>query len=196
MIRKPRSSRLGPPWLAAAALLAAQPASADDAPVVSRYGFCITESEGRCLEVAVPGTVVDYERLPEDESGGRYIAFYSRQQARPGLVLVHILYGEDQDSAVSYVLPDAPRADLAALRGQLERVVAANPGTGSIVATALVAAPPGAAPRGADPESFVFSRIAVPSPGEYSGKVVGLDGKPAPGTDTVSFSVIRRPSAN
>lgn len=182
--------------LAACALQLAPRAAADEAVVVSRYGFCITESEGRCLEVALPGAVVDYERLPEDEAGGRYIGFYSRQKARPGQVVVHVLHGEDQESAVRYVLPQPPAGDPAALRGKLERIVAAHPGAGSIVVTALVPAAAGAGSEGADPESFVFSRIPVPSPGEYSGKVVDLDGKVVPGTDAVSFSVIRLPPAN
>ncbi len=196
MSGKPVGSWVGRVLLAACALQVSPPAAADDALAVSRYGFCITEAEGRCLEVAMPGAVVDYERLPQDDGGNRYIGFYSRQQARKGLVLVHLLYGEDQDSAVRYVLPEPPAGDAAALRRKLEQVLAAHPGSGSIVVTALAAAGAGATPRATETESFVFSRIAVPGPGEFSARVVGLDGKLAPGTDPVQFSVIRLPPAN
>jgi len=168
------------------------PAAADDALVVQRYGFCISESEGRCVEVALPGAVVNYERLPEDEHGDRHIAFYSKQKVRPGTLLVHLLYGEDQETQVIYVLPEGRAGDPAALRRTLEQVVRQNEGTGSITVTAHVAAPT----KTAINETYVFSRIAVPSPGYFSGRVVGRDGKVAAGTETITFSVIRRPAAD
>jgi len=168
------------------------PVRADDALVVQRYGFCITESEGRCVEVALPGAVVDYERLPEDEHGGRYVAFYSKQQVRPGTLVVHLLFSEDQETQVNYVLPDGPVKDTAALRRTLEQVVRRNEGPGAITVAVHVAAPAKAETH----ETYVFSRVVVPGPGYYSGRIVGVDGKIVQGTEPVTFSVIRRPATD
>jgi hypothetical protein len=166
------------------------PVRADDAIVVKRYGFCITESEGRCVEVALPGAVVNYERLPEDEHGDRYVEFYSLQRVRPGTLVVHLLYGEDQETQVNYVLPDGAAGDTAALRTTLEQVVKRNEGPGAITVAVHLAAPA----KSQSDETYVFSRIAVPSPGYFSGRVVGGDGEIVEGTEPVTFSVIRRPA--
>ncbi len=178
-------------WMLGLAQLPA-PVRADDALVVQRYGFCVTESEGRCVEVALPGAVVDYERLPEDEHGGRYVAFYSKQRVRPGTLVVHLLYGEDQETQVNYVLPDGPVNEQAALRSKLVQVVRRNEGPGAITVAAHVAAPTKAEAN----ETYVFSRVVVPGPGYYAGRIVGIDGKIVQGTEPVTFSVIRRPATD
>jgi hypothetical protein len=168
------------------------PVRADDALVVQRYGFCITESEGRCIEVALPGAVVNYERLPEDEHGGRYVAFYSKQQVRPGTLVVHLLYSEDQETQVDYVLPDSPVNDTTALRRTLAEVVRRNEGPGAITVVAHVAAQTKTEAH----ETYVFSRVLVPGPGYYSGRIVDIDGRIVQGTEPVTFSVIRRPATD
>lgn len=164
-------------------------ASAAGPSGVSRFGFCVAESDGRCVEVALPDAVLEYESLVEDEGGRRYMLFYSSLPPRRSTVLVHLLFDEDQDQSAQFVTADSGSPESIVARANLAEMARQCAGSGSAVVTVFRAV------TGSPAESFAFSKIDVSGPGQYSGCVATIDGAAVTSTAKVVLSVIRRAAA-
>ena len=172
--------------LVAFSLMGLSAGVADDATTVSRHGFCIRLDEMRCGEVALPGTMVAFDRLSTLEDGSRVVWYFTDQEISGKAVLVHVLEAEDSETALE-IKPSASVAkDAKKLSSALKKLGEKVAGQGSVVATPF---------RGESGESFrVFTPLKIDGPGIYTGKVVDLDGKIVPTSEKTSFSVFRRPS--
>lgn len=163
--------------------LAAQ--AADDS-TVTRHGFCIRRDEMRCEEVALPGTMVAFDRLSKLDDGSRVAWFYTDQEISGKAVLVHVLEAEDSETALE-IKPSASVAkDAKKLSSALKKLGDKVAGQGTVILTPF---------RGESEKSFrIFTPLKIDGPGIYTGKIVDLDGKIVPTSDKTSFSVFRRPS--
>ncbi|MDX2222101.1 MAG: hypothetical protein SFV21_05085 [Rhodospirillaceae bacterium] len=175
-------------WRAIACVVvagAAAPAGAAD-PLVLQQGFCINRDEQRCVEVALPGTTVDFSRLPRLPDGTRYIHFYSDQQADAGTLFVHVLDAEDEDPAVDVIFPEkfSDKGDKvrSSMAGLAEKVGATG---GALVAPFEATGP-------AETRERFFTVLQVGGPGYFSGQVVDRNGELIPNSQRITFSVLRR----
>lgn len=172
--------------LVASTSLLATPAAAADDVSVTRHGFCIRRDEMRCEEVALPGTMVAFDRLTKLEDGTRVAWFFTDQELPSKAVLVHVLEAEDSDTVVAIKSNDAKAKDAKKIEGQLKKLGAKIAGQGSVQLTPI---------RASSDKSFrIFTPIVVEGPGIFTGKITDLDGNIVPMTEKTSFSVFRRPS--
>ncbi|MBM3515643.1 MAG: hypothetical protein FJX59_18295 [Alphaproteobacteria bacterium] len=160
-------------------------AAAEDAASVTRHGFCIRRDEMRCEEVALPGTMVAFDRLMKDEQGNRVVWYFTDQEVSDNSVLVHVLEAEDSDTDM-VIKPDPSVAkDAKKLDSQLKKIGKKFAGLGALQVAPF---------RGEKSESYrIFTTLKVEGPGNFSGRVVDMSGNNVPISDKTTFSVFRRP---
>lgn len=171
--------------IAATIIMGAATAAAEDAASVTRHGFCIRRDEMRCEEVALPGTMVAFDRLSKDDQGNRVVWYYTDQEVTDNSALVHVLEAEDSETAMVIVPDTSVAKDASKMQAQLKKIGEKYAGLGTVQVTAF---------RGKKNESFrVFTPLKVEGPGNYSGRIVDLKGETVPMSDKTTFSVFRRP---
>ncbi len=159
---------------------------ADDAATVSRHGFCIRRDEMRCGEVALPGTMVAFDRLSTLDDGSRVAWFYTDQEISGKAVLVHVLEAEDSETALEINPSESVAKDAKKLSPALKKLSGKVAGQGTVILTPF---------RGESGKSFrIFTPLKIDGPGIYTGMIVDLDGRIVQTSDKTSFSVFRRPS--
>jgi hypothetical protein len=168
----------------AAVFLSSMSLAADSKVQVTQQGFCVFREDERCWEVALPDTSVDITRLPQLPDGTRVVYFYSDQTIDGAATFLHVLDSEDDIAGVEVVLPEGTGRNADALRKDF---IAAAEKVGSVGAVTVT----GFTSRGTGAKVRTFSTIPVTGPGIYSGRVVGIDGKPVPNSEKVSFTAIR-----
>jgi len=162
----------------------ASPPPATPPVEVSHQGFCIHKVELRCLEVVLPASApVEFDRLPLLPDGRHGIYFYADVVASPKAVFVQALESLDEDASVTAQSSDSARADqppLAAALAALGRKLASS---GALLLTPFHGG-------GGDEPVRVFSALPIDGPGEFSARVVDLNGTPVPGSIRSTMSVL------
>ena len=171
--------------LMAALVVLGEAHQAGAATTVMRQGFCLARSESGCAEVVLPGTSVDYRRLPKDQTGAPVILYFSAQQAKAGSVFAHVLEAEDADPAVELGVIEG--GGTLNIGRALEKLSAKMRGVGHVVITMFRADSPRA------DSQIVYSFLRVTGPGVFHGRVVDVDGVPARGSDLITFNIVRQP---
>lgn len=168
-----------------AILLSAGAAAAEDVASVTRHGFCIRRDEMRCEEVALPGTMVAFDRLSKDEQGNRVVWYITDQEVTDNSVLVHVLESEDSDTDLVIAPHESVAKDAKKMQSQLKKIGQKYAGLGTLQVTAF---------RGKKNESYrMFTPLKVEGPGNFSGRIVDIKGETVPTSDKTTFSVFRRP---
>ena len=169
------------------AALVAGSAVADGPVTVVHQGFCINREEMRCNEVALPGTMVAFDRLMKLGDGTRAVYFFSDLDVDSEATLVHVLESEDLDGGLEIVPADSVKKDAKKLEGPMKKLAAKFQSMGGLRLTAFKAVKTSRKPN------RVFTELKVTGPGFFAGRVVDLDGNKVPTSDRTTFSVIRRP---
>jgi hypothetical protein len=169
----------------AAALMAANGVAAADEIAVTRFGFCIRRDEMRCEEVALPGTMVAFDRISKLDDGSRAVWFFTDQEIDAKTVLVHVLEAEDSETSTTLAPSDSVGRDAKKLEPSLKKIADTYAGLGAMQLTAF---------KGQGGKSFrMFTPLKIDGPGNYKGRVTDIDGKILANSDTIWFSVFRRP---
>jgi hypothetical protein len=161
--------------------------AADDRVSVTYQGFCLRLDEMRCEEVALPGTMVAFDRLTKREDGSRIIYFFSDHEVEGDPVLVHVLESEDLDEGLQIVPDETTKSQAAKLNPAMKKIAEKVHGSG------MVQISPYRPAKSKAKNHRAFTTLKIVGPGYFSGRVVDLDGKLVSISERTSFSVIRRP---
>jgi len=171
---------------ATAIAVVAAGAAAEASVTITHQGFCINRDEMRCNEVALPGTMVAYDRL---QQGGdkRVVNYFADMEVESEQTLVVVLESEDLDGGLEIVIDDSAKKDAKKIEPQLKKLSEKFSTMGGLTLIAFKASKSSRKPN------RTFLPLKVVGPGYFAGRVVDLDGNPIPRSDRTTFSVIRRP---
>jgi hypothetical protein len=163
------------------AALVSSPVHAADVTVL-RQGFCVTKSDSGCGEVILPGTMIDFARLPKGPDGKPVIYFYSVQKTTGKATFVQIVQSDEAENNVDYQPLAGGGAQPADLKPALKALIKKLAPEGGVVVTPFRT-------NAADDKVIAMSAIAVSGPGVFHASVVDLKGNLIPVSTPISIDV-------